>query len=59
MGTVFLRYGEPISIDEFESQFLSQEEGASRLAVKRLTKRLELEMMRLTVNAPDWSVLFP
>lgn len=43
-------------MDAFEQQFLSEEEGANKLAVKRLTKTLELEMMKLTVNAPDWYV---
>ena len=41
-------------MDAFEQQFLSEEEGANKIAVKRLTKTLELEMMKLTVNAPDW-----
>lgn len=48
------RYGPPITMDAFEDQFLSEDEGANKLAVKRLTKTLELEMMKLTVNAPDW-----
>jgi glycerol-3-phosphate O-acyltransferase/dihydroxyacetone phosphate acyltransferase len=51
---LLLRYGAPITMDAFEEQFLSEEEGANKLAVKRLTKTLELEMMKLTVNAPDW-----
>jgi hypothetical protein len=41
-------------MDAFEQQFLSEDEGANKLAVKRLTKTLELEMMKLTINAPDW-----
>jgi glycerol-3-phosphate O-acyltransferase/dihydroxyacetone phosphate acyltransferase len=41
-------------MSEFEGEFLSEEEGSSRSAVKKLTKRLELDMMKLTVNAPDW-----
>ena len=49
-----IRYGQPITMDAFEQQFLSAEEGANKIAVKRLTKTLELEMMKLTVNAPDW-----
>lgn len=49
-----IRYGPPITMDAFEQQFLSEEEGANKIAVKRLTKTLELEMMKLTVNAPDW-----
>jgi hypothetical protein len=41
-------------MDEYEEQFLSSEEGASRLAVKSLTRRIELEMWKSTVNASDW-----
>lgn len=41
-------------MDDFESEFMSDEEGAAKHAVKRLTKKLELEMMKLTINAPDW-----
>jgi glycerol-3-phosphate O-acyltransferase/dihydroxyacetone phosphate acyltransferase len=52
--SLLFRYGAPITMDAFEEQFLSEEEGANKLAVKRLTKTLELEMMKLTVNAPDW-----
>lgn len=44
-------------MDNFEEQFLSTEEGASRLAVKRLTKKLEMEMMRITISAFDWESL--
>jgi hypothetical protein len=41
-------------MDEYAEQFLSEEEGASRIAVKRLTRRIDLEMWKHTVNAPDW-----
>jgi hypothetical protein len=41
-------------MDAFEEQFLSTEEGQSKLAVKRLTKIIELELWKNTVNAPDW-----
>lgn len=47
-------YGEPISMEGYEEDFLSKEEGSSRSAVKRMTRKLELEMMKLTINAPDW-----
>lgn len=53
---IVVEYGKPITMDAFEEEFMSLEEGASKLAVKRLTKRLELEMMKMSVNAPDWWV---
>lgn len=43
-------------MEEYEDEFLSKEEGASRAAVKKLTKRLELQMMKQTINAGDWLV---
>ncbi|GFZ48760.1 hypothetical protein JCM24511_06509 [Saitozyma sp. JCM 24511] len=55
---VVVYYGEPITMDEYAEQFLSEEEGASRIAVKRLTRRIDLEMWKHTVNAPDWDTAF-
>lgn len=52
-----LRYGKPIYMDEFREQFSSTVQGEPRLAVKRLTHRIEQEMVELTVNAPDWETL--
>ncbi|KAJ9115588.1 hypothetical protein QFC20_000913 [Naganishia adeliensis] len=56
-SSIVVEYGAPITMDAFEQQFLSEDEGANKLAVKRLTKTLELEMMKLTINAPDWESL--
>lgn len=41
-------------MDPYIEQFLSPEEGAPRAAVKRLTKTIEMRLVELTVNAPDW-----
>jgi glycerol-3-phosphate O-acyltransferase/dihydroxyacetone phosphate acyltransferase len=38
----------------YEEQFLSQAAGDPRAAVKRLTQRIESDLTRFTVNAPDW-----
>ncbi|KAJ9102947.1 hypothetical protein QFC19_004503 [Naganishia cerealis] len=56
-SSIVVEYGVPITTDSFEEEFLSEDEGANKLAVKRLTKTLELEMMKLTVNGPDWESL--
>lgn len=37
-------------------EFLSQEDGVPRAAVKRLTAAIERELTQATINAPDWSV---
>lgn len=51
------RFGEPISMDEYEQQFLSSDPQLVRAAVKGLTHRIEGELIRFTINAPDWFVL--
>lgn len=50
------RFGEPISMDEYEQQFLSSDPQLVRAAVKGLTHRIESELIRFTINAPDWFV---
>ena len=52
------RFGTPISLDTYEEQFFSGEEGAPRLAVKRLTRAIEGQLIENTINAPDWYVRF-
>lgn len=37
-------------------QFLSEKEGESRAAAKRLTRDIEQLMIELTINAKDWLV---
>lgn len=49
-----IRFGKPISASEYEEQFLSEGEGASRAAVKRMTRKIESELVETTINSPDW-----
>jgi len=49
-----IRFSKPISMDELADQFLDNAEGSRRAAVKRLTKKIERQMVELTINAPDW-----
>ncbi|WWC72092.1 uncharacterized protein I206_106052 [Kwoniella pini CBS 10737] len=55
---VVVHYGQPIPMEQFESQFLSEQEGESKLAVKRLTWTIGLHLKQMTVNAPDWDTAF-
>ncbi|TDL21704.1 acyltransferase [Rickenella mellea] len=55
---VIMEFGEPIPMTEYEDQFLSPVDGEARKAVKRLTTRIEREMIRSTINAPDWNTLY-
>ncbi|THH14024.1 hypothetical protein EW146_g6264 [Bondarzewia mesenterica] len=48
----------PIALDPYMDQFLSTEEGANRAAVKRLTRAIEVQLVELTINAPDWDTLY-
>ena len=41
-------------MDPYKEQFFSGEEGAPRLAVKRLTHSIETQLVENTINAPDW-----
>jgi len=49
-----LRFGTPITLDPYKEQFFSNEDGAARAAVKRLTRAIETEMIETSINAPDW-----
>ncbi|KAI0630146.1 hypothetical protein C8Q77DRAFT_1136614 [Trametes polyzona] len=53
-----MEFGQPIRMDEFTEQFMSEKEGAPRAAVKRLTAAIERELTQLTINAPDWDTLY-
>ncbi|KAJ2987602.1 hypothetical protein NUW54_g9381 [Trametes sanguinea] len=55
---VIMEFGQPISMDDYFEQFMSQEEGAPRAAVKRLTAAIERELTEATINAPDWDTLY-
>jgi len=44
-------------MDAYKEQFFSDEEGAPRLAAKRLTKAIQTQLTESTINAPDWQVL--
>ncbi|KAF6761167.1 hypothetical protein DFP72DRAFT_880302 [Ephemerocybe angulata] len=52
------KFGKAISMEEYEEQFFSSEEGASRAAVKRLSRTIETELVEATINAPDWDTLY-
>ncbi|KAJ8583317.1 hypothetical protein M405DRAFT_799415 [Rhizopogon salebrosus TDB-379] len=57
-SNVIVKFGEPISMDEYKEQFFSGIEGAPRAAVKRLTRAIERELVEGTINAPDWETLY-
>ncbi|EIW63578.1 glycerol-3-phosphate-acyltransferase [Trametes versicolor FP-101664 SS1] len=53
-----MEFGQPIRMDDYMGQFISEQEGAPRAAVKRLTAAIERELTQLTINAPDWDTLY-
>ncbi|KAG8731761.1 hypothetical protein FRC11_002459 [Ceratobasidium sp. 423] len=57
-SSLIVEFGKPITVDQYETQFLSDEEGAARMCAKSLTKRITSEMLSLTINAPDWDTLY-
>ncbi|KZV60113.1 hypothetical protein PENSPDRAFT_760185 [Peniophora sp. CONT] len=57
-SSVIVHYGDPISMEPYMKQYLSTEEGQPRLAAKRLTQKIEAELVEKTLNAPDWDTLY-
>ncbi|KAG1854377.1 glycerol-3-phosphate-acyltransferase [Suillus tomentosus] len=57
-SSVIVKFGEPVSMDEYKEQFFSDLEGAPRAAAKRLTGAIERELVEATINAPDWDTLY-
>ncbi|KAI0332305.1 glycerol-3-phosphate-acyltransferase [Cubamyces sp. BRFM 1775] len=55
---VIMEFGQPIRMNEYIEQFMSEQEGAPRAAVKRLTAAIERELTQATINAPDWDTLY-
>ena len=53
---LLIRFGRPISASEYQEQFLSEGEGAARAAVKRMSRKIESELIETTINSPDWYV---
>ena len=53
----FARWGQAIDVDAFVEERLSQDESLnvdSREVIKALTAEIEQQMLKLTINAPDW-----
>jgi glycerol-3-phosphate O-acyltransferase/dihydroxyacetone phosphate acyltransferase len=50
-----MEFGPNISVEPYVEEFLV----SPKAAVKKLTAKIAEEMKKVTVNAPDWFVLFP
>lgn len=48
------RFGRPITMDDYRDEFFSVADGSRRSAVKRLTRTIEMALVEMTINAPDW-----
>lgn len=57
-SSVIMEFGRPIKMDPFKEQFFSSQEGAPRVAAKRLTQAIEQELIEASINAPDWDTLY-
>ncbi|GJJ06197.1 hypothetical protein Clacol_000386 [Clathrus columnatus] len=55
---VIVEFAKPIILDEYAEEFMSDEPGKNKSAVKKLTARIEEELERITINAPDWETLY-
>ena len=47
-------YGKPITMDAYAGDFINGDDTLRRATVKRLTKDIYVEMVKMTVNSPDW-----
>jgi len=41
-------------MDDYKGDFMQENDGKRREAVKRLTRKIGTEVRQMTVNAPDW-----
>ncbi|CAK5265816.1 unnamed protein product [Mycena citricolor] len=57
-SNVVVEYSPAISMEPFLEQFCSDEEGAAKAAVKRLTRAVEASLVSTTINGPDWDTLY-
>ncbi|QRV79144.1 acyltransferase [Ceratobasidium sp. AG-Ba] len=57
-SSAVVEFGKPITVAQFEADFLSTEDGAARTCAKALTKQIQSQMLSLTINAPDWETLY-
>ncbi|KAF9566800.1 glycerol-3-phosphate-acyltransferase [Agrocybe pediades] len=57
-SSVIMEFGQPISIEPFKEEFFSGVDGASRAAVKKITRVIENELVSTSINAPDWDTLY-
>ncbi|KAI0028599.1 hypothetical protein K488DRAFT_89590 [Vararia minispora EC-137] len=57
-SSAILQFGRPITMEPYIGQFLALGEGESRAAVKRLTHEIEMQLIEMTINAPDWGTLY-
>lgn len=51
------RFGRPITTMPYFEHVLEADEASRRTAVKLLTHSIETQLVELTINAPDWSVI--
>ncbi|KAM0753442.1 hypothetical protein T439DRAFT_322346 [Meredithblackwellia eburnea MCA 4105] len=52
-----MQFGASISITPFIEEFMNPPDGDPKTAVKKLTKAIHEALLKVTVNAPDWTVL--
>ncbi|KAF8725175.1 hypothetical protein AX14_008302 [Amanita brunnescens Koide BX004] len=57
-SAVIMEFGRPITMDDYRDEFFSVADGSRRSAVKRLTRTIEMALVEMTINAPDWDTLY-
>ncbi|KAI0683272.1 hypothetical protein BC835DRAFT_1396021 [Cytidiella melzeri] len=56
---VSVRFGEPINVSSFTRRYMSaSDDDRSRAVIKDVTTELQQNLLKLTINAPDWDTWF-
>ncbi|KAG8985674.1 hypothetical protein FRB93_005743 [Tulasnella sp. JGI-2019a] len=57
-SSAVIEYGKPIPLAELAAEFALDDMTAKKSAVKKLTKAIEQNLFRMTINADDWETLY-
>lgn len=57
-SSAIMEYGKAIPLVDLAAQFNTDDTNAAKQAVKKLTKTIETNMVRLTINGNDWETVY-
>ncbi|KAG8872500.1 hypothetical protein FRB97_007569 [Tulasnella sp. 331] len=57
-SSAVIEYGKPIPLAALAEEFALDDTNSKKSAVKKLTKAIERDLFRMTINAEDWETLY-